>query len=838
MQKICDRGVRRRVRPAVCLAVAPVAALAVGAASDSATASPPNDQITFSQLGNVVTRPVVHTSGTVSVNALNAPPISGFIPQVVFGLSPDESGDDFDWYSHPSAPAVGTAMPSVGSPKYFVATYDTGAQSHILTVATADALNITGNGLDGAYEQTLIGANGFEYGVATDALGVYAAGFQNVTSTTGGNISVAAGSLKGHYNSSVIVLEDENSALPNIIGTPMTALYQTQIKNSQTQHLRVGSSVYKSPQVSFQPQGSAVGAGYSRLTLSAVPQGNYTDPPSFLPNFDTFDHNDPQTATFWGSLLANVTVSHTGGSSATQFLFDTGAEVSVLSEDTANSLGIFLQGPSATPPDFYVDIAGVGGTTLQKPGYYIQQLKFTTTTGFFTYTNVPVVIVDLPDPRDPLHQTLPGVLGMNLFNDRDMIIDTSGTPYAYFSTTPYAPQWNVATGGNWSDDAKWMLGSPQEAGAPANFLGAISAPQTITVDMPGFKVGSMKFDNANRYTIAGTNAITLEPELVGSATIDVVSGSHTIAVPLVLNAPTVLNVTPSSSTLTMSGDFSGGTFAVTKTGAGTVEMKHARAGTLSINTGTVTILANGTSTGTSKLGGALTIAGGATPTATLDLKDNDLVVGSGTSKATIESQVKFARNGGAWNQPGITSSTARANANHTTGLGVLSGAEYSSIGGGTGTFSGQTYTPTDTLVKYTWNGDANFSGTVSFDDYVRIDTGFNQHLTGWANGDFNYSGTVNFDDYVLIDTAFNAQNGTLGRAINWISGDDRSESGRTDFGELSRAAIGVQTVIEHFEQFGAAYGAAFLAAVPEPGSFALASCVVAVLARRKRRTTV
>ena len=45
-------------------------------------------------------------------------------------------------------------------------------------------------------------------------------------------------------------------------------------------------------------------------------------------------------------------------------------------------------------------------------------------------------------------------------------------------------------------------------------------------------------------------------------------------------------------------------------------------------------------------------------------------------------------------------------------------------GNGNGTFSGQAYTATDTLVKYTWNGDTDFSGSVDFDDYVRIDVGF------------------------------------------------------------------------------------------------------------------
>jgi hypothetical protein len=37
------------------------------------------------------------------------------------------------------------------------------------------------------------------------------------------------------------------------------------------------------------------------------------------------------------------------------------------------------------------------------------------------------------------------------------------------------------------------------------------------------------------------------------------------------------------------------------------------------------------------------------------------------------------------------------------------------------------------------HGDANVSGSVTFDDYVRTDTGFNARLPGWSNGDFSYS---------------------------------------------------------------------------------------------------
>jgi hypothetical protein len=148
--------------------------------------------------------------------------------------------------------------------------------------------------------------------------------------------------------------------------------------------------------------------------------------------------------------------------------------------------------------------------------------------------------------------------------------------------------------------------------------------------------------------------------------------------------------------------------------------------------------------------------------ATLDLSDNDMVLEySGASPyATIAAAIFAARNGGAWNGTGgITSSAAAANGAANTTLGLMESLDYSLVHGGA--FDGENPDLTALLVKYTYNGDANFSGSVSFDDYVKIDTGFNTGLTGWVNGDFNYSGGISFDDYVLIDTAFNTQGAAL-----------------------------------------------------------------------------
>jgi T5SS/PEP-CTERM-associated repeat protein len=254
--------------------------------------------------------------------------------------------------------------------------------------------------------------------------------------------------------------------------------------------------------------------------------------------------------------------------------------------------------------------------------------------------------------------------------------------------------------------------------------------------------------------------------------------------------------------------------------------------------GRMNILPDGSNAGVSRLN-QLIIDGDTLPIGTLDLNNNDLVIDYGTNetspRSTVQSQISFARHGGAWDANGITSSAARDHPQHATTLGLLEASEYKSIYGPSALFSGQTIDATAVLVKYTWYGDTDFNGKVNFDDYVRTDNGFNNHLAGWLNGDFDGNGQVNFDDYVLIDLAFNTQSGTLGRALAFADGSDRTLEGM-DAGPLL-------AVHRHFERFGESYLRGLIAAVPEPcaASIALGCLFTPLLARtsaaRARRTS-
>jgi hypothetical protein len=131
------------------------------------------------------------------------------------------------------------------------------------------------------------------------------------------------------------------------------------------------------------------------------------------------------------------------------------------------------------------------------------------------------------------------------------------------------------------------------------------------------------------------------------------------------------------------------------------------------------------------------------PTGTLDLKNNDMIVNDTypTVFTAIQNAINNAADGGNWDKPGITSSSAAAaNANagsQVYGLGYATGAEIAAAGGSGTSFDNQTITAGSTVIKYTLVGDSTLKGSVGGLDY---DTVLNNFGTpqDWAGGNFHY----------------------------------------------------------------------------------------------------
>ncbi len=182
-------------------------------------------------------------------------------------------------------------------------------------------------------------------------------------------------------------------------------------------------------------------------------------------------------------------------------------------------------------------------------------------------------------------------------------------------------------------------------------------------------------------------------------------------------------------------------------------------GNNSAATGNVTVNSLATLGGGGTAGGSTNV--GIVATGKLDLNDNDLVVDNG-NLATLTAQLASGLdiNGSYGNGPGITSSAFANNVDFNTVLGIAANVEL-----GYTSFSGQTVDANDVLIKYTYYGDADLSGSVDtstdFDLYI---TGLTSggSLGGWLYGDFDYSGTVDSStDFDLYITGLTSQGSPL-----------------------------------------------------------------------------
>jgi hypothetical protein len=316
--------------------------------------------------------------------------------------------------------------------------------------------------------------------------------------------------------------------------------------------------------------------------------------------------------------------------------------------------------------------------------------------------------------------------------------------------------WNVDAGGNWSLPANWAGGYPNSSGAHAVLGSDITAPRTVTVNSP-ITVGRLDFDNANAYTIAGSQALTLDA-MSGDAQINVAGGSHTITAPVRLADNATITVMRAASNLAITGALNAGGKNLNKLGDGTLTVNNTRADGLSVNGGTVSIAPDGTAAGTSMVG-SLAIAGGATPTARLDLANNAAIVNyTGESPAaTVRQQILAGRGGSGlgatWTGQGITSSAAAAAVATDPEARSVGYAENSSLPlGPYSTFRGQSVDDTSLLIAYTRTGDANLDGIVNDDDVTIVGATYAPGVpqAAWALGDFDYNGFVDDDDVTLL----------------------------------------------------------------------------------------
>ncbi|MEA2707878.1 MAG: hypothetical protein QOF78_479 [Phycisphaerales bacterium] len=331
-----------------------------------------------------------------------------------------------------------------------------------------------------------------------------------------------------------------------------------------------------------------------------------------------------------------------------------------------------------------------------------------------------------------------------------------------YTFTP-SNKWTGGGGGggpaNWNNGANWGGGVPNAVGAHA-WLDDTAALYQVSLDS-AVTVGTLMIDSTTAYTISGPYGLTLDhanmdPQFLAQG------ASHTISADVHLSKSATITV-GSGADLTLSGQLSAASNAtLSKNGPGALHVSNLRVPAVSVGGGTIEVVANGTSSGTSKVTDLSIVD------AKLDLRDNDLVVNySGASPLGISNGARYtgvtgniqsASNAGAWDGPGITTSMSDAASGLTT-LGIAEAADVLGLtGSDTALWGGQTVDATSLLIKYTYAGDLNLDGLISGDDYSAIDFNINvPGASGYYNGDVNYDGIISGDDYSTLDFNYTAQ---------------------------------------------------------------------------------
>jgi hypothetical protein len=336
-----------------------------------------------------------------------------------------------------------------------------------------------------------------------------------------------------------------------------------------------------------------------------------------------------------------------------------------------------------------------------------------------------------------------------------------GTSYAQVTPTLVGSgSWKVDADGSFSVLANWTGAVPHGAGSSATFGSVITSPRVVTIDAPA-TVGSIVFNSASGYTLAGTATLTIDSPTAGA--INVLNGSHTISAPLMLAKDTTITIPPDGETLTIAGNLSAGSgVTLTKAGSGVLQVPRVRAAALAITGGDLIVASDGSDNAASNVQSLSVSAVGGSYAARLDLNNNAMVIDySGSSPvADVQSALASGYHGGDWTGTGITSATAAAVAadssnQHKTAIGFAEASDV--FGSFPQSFHGQPIDGTSILLSYTVSGDANLDGKVDTLDFNRLAANFGGTGKRWSQADFNYDGIVDTLDFNNLAANFGQQ---------------------------------------------------------------------------------
>ncbi|MGA1980116.1 MAG: retropepsin-like aspartic protease [Sedimentisphaerales bacterium] len=368
-------------------------------------------------------------TGAVFAAVIDSPPIDGFVPWIVVSIT-DERGGYWDIDAVPTTEVIGNYLTENPQSDYAIGIFDTGASAHVISDDDAFKTGIYDADMVTHQPVELVGATGTAIGYASQPLGIFIAGL-DILEPNG--LLLDDSDTLGEYNVSAIVGDPvESPNLPTAIGIPLGVYFSAAFCNNKQFSVTIDGNDFNSPYISFYNLGDSSVPSYSNL-IDLQLRPSDASAVQYIPCDLIGDcGEDPEgspaiPSTIWGMLssqslyflpwvnLADNNESITG---IDGFMFDTGAQITVISRTMASGLRLDTHNP-----DFTVEIQDVTGQVTVAPGFYLDSLEIPADGQWLEYTNVPVIALNIDSPEGGF---LDGIIGMNLFVDLNFVINGGG----------------------------------------------------------------------------------------------------------------------------------------------------------------------------------------------------------------------------------------------------------------------------------------------------------------------------------------------------------------------------------------------------------------------------
>jgi hypothetical protein len=367
------------------------------------------------------------TATAVLDNTIDSPPVAGFVPQIVVAVT-DRRSDEFDWVAQTETSVKGRFLTSNPKTDYIIGLFDTGAGAHIISNAGAHRSGVYSSHLVTENLTEILGATNSVFARVSQPLAVFVDGLGAIDPNTR---QIDYSNMFGQSNVAVMVgdePEPNQPDLPTVIGSPFSVNFVTAIFNDRQITLTRDGNDFTSPEIRFYEHFDTDIPDYQRnIPLNLIPAGGVNI--QYIPNLDSiydlvFEPGTPSIiiGNAAQSLFFVNSVDLNDGTRSSidndRFMLDTGAQITVVGKNIGARLGL-----NPAEPDFEVEIQDVTGETTINPGFFIDSLEIAALGEWFSFTNVPVVMLDVTSPEGGY---LDGIIGMNLFTEFNLVLHGGG----------------------------------------------------------------------------------------------------------------------------------------------------------------------------------------------------------------------------------------------------------------------------------------------------------------------------------------------------------------------------------------------------------------------------